>query len=189
MKKIILLLNLLVFVSIIFTSCNNEKSYAERLAEEKDHISKLLSDSFVVIPFNKDSLYTKANRHIMQLSNGSYLAIISKGNMGDTAVAGTVVTYRFRKSLLLNDYTYIDNIQSIDPCKFVYSKLNPARTSFSGSGLSSCPGLQAPMEFLGNGAVVKLIIPSKISYSDMEDISVVNTVFFNELTYKFSLQN
>lgn len=187
MRKIFLLLNVVVLTTLLFTSCDNTKTYAERLTEEQDRISKLLADSFVVIPFHKDSLYTPQNKHIMQLSDGAYLAIISKRNKLDTAVAGTVVTYRYRNSMFLSTGTKIDNTLYPQPCQFIYKRT--ATTSFYSQGTSSCQGLQDIMPYLGNGAKVKLIIPSKISYTDLQQITVVETVYFDELTLTFSVQD
>lgn len=186
MRKILIFLNVLVAFVVLFSACDNSKTYAERLDEEKAAISKLISDSFIVIPFNKDSLYTPKNKHIMQLSNGVYVGIISKGNRSDTAVTGTTVTFRFKGARVVGDTLTYQNIQSIYPCEFVYKKTSA--TSFYYTGVVSCEGVQKPLAFLGNGATVKLIIPSKMNFSDYQDISVVKPMYFQELTYKFSVR-
>lgn len=187
MRKFLLLLNAIVLASVLLTSCDNTKTYAERLTEEQDRISKLLADSFVVIPFNKDSLYTPKNKHIMQLSDGAYMAILSKGNRLDTAVSGTVVTYRYKNSMFLSTATKIDNTLYPQPCQFIYKRTTT--TYFNSQGTSSCQGIQDVMPYLGNGAKIKLILPSKISFTDLQQITVVETVYFDELTFTFSVQD
>lgn len=189
MRKVLIFLQVVIVSSLLFSSCDNSKTYAERLDEEKSLIAKLIADSFVVIPFNKDSLYTKQNKHIMKMSDGLYIAVISKGNMQDTAVTGTVVTYRFKNSriLQLSDTIIYENVSNQYPLEFAYKKTS-ASAFMTSTNLVSCEGVQKPLTFLGNGAKVKLIIPSKISFTDLQDVSIVQTLYFDELTYKFSVR-
>ncbi|MDD2797557.1 MAG: DUF4827 family protein [Bacteroidales bacterium] len=188
MRKIFIFLNLLLLGSIIFTSCDNTKTYAQLLAEEKSAIAKLIADSFIVIPFNKDSLYTKQNKHIMQLSNGLYLAIISKGNMLDTARLNvTKVTYRFKGLRFVNDTIYEQNIHLTYPAEFIYGQQSTDYGLTFGPTNMACEAVQTPLKYVGNGGVVKLVIPSKINFSNYQ--RSVQPIYIQELKYTFSVQN
>jgi hypothetical protein len=187
MRKILIFLSAFFLITIIFSSCSNTKTYAERLDEEKTDIAKMIADSFNVIDFNKDSLYTKVNKHIMKLSDNLYVAILDTGNRKKMAIAGTTVTFRFNGVHVLNDTVKMSNMQYPYPCQFVYQKTSTTYFLY-GSNIVSCEGVQKPLEFLGDGARVKLIIPSKINFSDYADINVVRPLYFEELIYTFSKQ-
>lgn len=188
MRKLLLFLSALFVLTLIIPSCSSSKTYAELLQDEKDNIAQLIADSFEIIPFNKDTLYNPKHPKLMKLDNGSYIAIISRGNTNsaDSAVANlTEVTYRFKYGRVLTDgdTTVYTNTQSAYPFEFVYGSSSTAFSSLN----PVCEAIQAPLSFykfgLGDGAKIKIIIPAKISFTDFQ--SAVTTIYFPELTYKF----
>lgn len=185
MRKLLFSITSLILFVVAISSCSNTKTYAEKLADEKNAIAKLLADSFVVIPFNVDSLYTPQNRHIMQLDGkGLYMAIISKGDMDNKAVANaTTVNYRFKGLWVMSEDTTYSLESSTYPFKL---KFGQGATSLS-DYTQACDGIQRPLNFLGDGAKVKLIIPSKLSFTNYQ--SSVTPLYFREVTYTFSLQD
>lgn len=188
MRKLLFPITLFVLFVVVLSSCSNTKTYAEKLADEKNAIAKLIADSFVVIPYNADSLYTKSNRHIMLLdSKGLYIAIISKGDVTKKAVKNaTVVNYRFKGMHELGADTTYQTETKIYPLNFTYGQSSTYFDITSDLPYSyACEGLQRPLVDLGDGAIVKLIIPSKLSFISHQ--SNVVPIYFQELKYTFSL--
>lgn len=189
MRKLLFPFTFLMLVALGLGSCSNTKTYAEKLADEKNAIAKLIADSFVVIPYNADSLYTKSNRHIMLLdSKGLYVAIISKGDVTKKAVKNsTVVNYRFKGMRELGADTTYQTETKIYPLSFTYGQSTTQfDITYDYPYTWACDGLQRPLADLGDGAVVKLIIPSKLSFQSHQ--SNVVPIYFQELKYSFSLQ-
>ncbi len=195
MKKISIFIQFVLLLTAIFSSCSDSKTYAELLAEEKDAISKFIADSgYVVINnFEGDSLYNPATKKLVKMSNGMYLAIINKGSKTDTAVPYiTTVTFRFKMAKVLtgNDTSYVSNyfnFRDSSPNLFKYKAQATTQSYHYTSGRTMlCEAIQYPMDFLGNGAIVKMIIPSKISFTDYQ--SSVKPLYISELKYTFSKQ-
>lgn len=188
MRKFLLFLSALFVLTLIIPSCSSSKTYAELLQAEEDNIAQLIADSgYTIIPFNKDTLYNPKTKKLMKLDDGSYLAIISKGDQKDTAILNvTDITYRFKNGRVLTDgdTTVYSNTLSAYPIEFTYGA---SATAFTSSSNPVCAAIQTPLSFykygLGNGAKIKIIIPAKISFTDYQ--SDVMTIYFPELTYKF----
>jgi len=196
MKKIFIFVQFVVLLTAVFSSCSDSKTYAELLSEEKDAISKFIADSgYVVINnFEGDSLYNPATKKLVRMSNGMYLAIINKGSKTDTAVPYvTKVTYRFKLAKVLtgSDTSYISNYYNFRdayPNQFIYKAQATTQSYHYTSGTTMlCEAIQLPITFLGNGAIVKMIIPSKISFTDYQ--SSVKPLYISELKYTFSKQD
>lgn len=162
------------------------------LQEEKDNIAQLLADSgYHLCAFSKDSVYNpaKGSRYFMKMDNGSYLAVIS---WGDTTklpeVNRTRLLCRFKNARILTgeDSLVYSNDQEVSPYDFYYGASSSEFISSSSGYMNtsaSCQALQDPLEFLGDGAKIKIIIPAKVSFTDFQ--SSVKTIYFPYFTYKY----
>jgi hypothetical protein len=190
MRKFLLFFSFILILATVITSCSSSKTYAELLQDEKDNIAQLLADSgYHVIPFNKDTLYNPKTKKFMKMDNGAYIAIISRGDTNDMAVKDhREVLSRFKYGRILTnaDTTAYSNNQSDQPLKYYYGNSTAYFVNQSSGGLNvaaTCEAIQKPLEFLGNGAKIKIIIPAKISYTDFQ--SSVKTIYYPYYSYQF----
>lgn len=102
MKKLIFLFCLPVLAGMAFQSCNNSKTYAERLEEERDAISRFVKDSaFTIISeaqFKANGYKTDVKRkEFVYFNNGVYLQIIDAGSTlpTDTFTTNEILTVRY----------------------------------------------------------------------------------------------
>lgn len=88
MKKLILLFISLLAIGSIFHSCDDTKTYAEQLEEEKDAVNAFIRDHGIKTIslsdfINNDSATNVANNEYVAFSNGVYMQIFSPGEPGE----------------------------------------------------------------------------------------------------------
>ncbi len=178
---------LILCISIVAVSCSNTKSYTEMLEDEEDAIDRLFDEKgFEVLPdFPEDTVFLE--NQFVKLKSGSYLNIIDKGS-DERAVYNQKILYRCYVSYPM-DSSYIYNtpyyIQNYGPHS---NGTSPFEFTYGSYATSSDPmyvseGLQDPLQYVGDRAKVKLIVPfRKGTYNDQ---SSGQPVFYETLEYIF----
>lgn len=182
MKKLTLFLLVLFALGLGFQACDNSKTYAEMLEEEKDGIKAFIKDSNIVVisqsQFYAQDSMTYDNEYV-QLASGVYMHIIRKGyedengkliNPNDTVKDGDKVLVRFSEYSILDKKLSLSNLnaaETVDAFRYNYTSSSIAGIFFQGYMLSvygtAVPaGWLVPLSYVGNGASVKLIVPSKM---------------------------
>ena len=102
MKKLTLFFFDLLAVCLAFQACDNSKTYAEMLEEEKDAIKAFIKDScffvfFFCVFFAQDSTTDVSRNEYVQLASGVYMQIVDKGstNPADTVKPNDLILVRF----------------------------------------------------------------------------------------------
>ena len=189
MKKLLLLFFSLLAFGYMFQACDNSKTYAEMLDEEKDavnafikkHDIRTISESdFEANGYKTD---TTKNEYVA-FSNGVYMQIVDKGstNPADTVKPNDLILVRFEEQGLIavgGVKSYITNMNSptvVDEFRYSVTSSSIAGLFTQGYMLiyhgSSVPaGWLVALNYIRNGAHVKLIVPSKMGQSDaMRDV-------------------
>ena len=161
MKQKLILIMLLCGFLVIGTSCKDDKTYAELLQEEQDSIDKYLKGYRVAdIPANLDDLETtngdreSADAPYYRLEDGVYMQIISKGN-GTPIQKGDKVASTGSADAVGNFY-----YENIDDYYFNYNTVTTSSSTTYGLGI------EYPLQYVGNKAVVKVIVPSKMGFTE-----------------------
>jgi len=101
MKKLILILLSLITAGSLFQACDDTKTYAEMLEEEKDAVNKFINDNDIRIisleGFERDTVTTSkeagdAYDEYVAFSNGVYMQIVKRGGE-DVAETDTFANY------------------------------------------------------------------------------------------------
>ncbi len=192
MKKLIVLFLSLLAVGGIFQACDNSKTYAEMLEEEKDAVNAFIKKHNIKVisvnEFEKDTITDVALNEYVLFSNGVYMQIVNRGseNVEDEFKNNNVIVTRFMEvDILENDTTVASNVNN--PYG-VYYETYPDEFRYTSSGtnvyglfLDSYPtsprsmyyvygsavpaGWLVPLKYVRDGAAVKLIVPSKMGHS------------------------
>ncbi|MDH6343968.1 hypothetical protein M2480_002673 [Parabacteroides sp. PFB2-12] len=185
---------LLMMCAVLFVlSCSNQKSFTDMLNAEKKAVKHLLEDSgFVVLKdYPKDGKF-KANEFYKR-EDEIYIQVVDSGN-GERAEARQTILARFSANRFTLDSTeYLTRISNYRvggtyPVEFFYGyttvNAQKAPTSYQ-SALESfmSEGLAVGLEYVGNGGVVKMIVPFK--KGSEYDMNQGNPVFFEIIEYKF----
>ena len=182
MKKLTLFLLVLFALGLGFQACDNTKTYAEMLEEEKDDIKAFIKDSNIVVisqsQFYAQDSMTYDNEYVL-LASGVYMHIVRKGyededgkliNPNDTVKNNDEVLVRFSEYSLRDKKLSLSNLnasETVDAFRYTYSSSSIAGLFLQGYMLSvygsAVPaGWLVPLSYVGNGARVKLIVPSKM---------------------------
>lgn len=136
------------------------------LKDERKAISRLIKDSNLVVldEFPADMVF--GPNEFVKLDGGIYLNVVDTGNGRRAVENKTEVYVRFIvKGLIGSDTAAIDLIQnSARPLSFTYplnadNGYNFASTSMEYYYLSE--GTSVPLQYVGEGGIVKLIVPFK----------------------------
>lgn len=188
---------MIVCAALLALSCSKTKSYTDMLKDQKKAIDRLKDkEGFVFLKdFPRDSIF-KENEFV-ELENGVYLNIIDKGT-SERAVAGrTKILYRCTMYYPM-DTAYIratNGGYAVSPYytypAYVFSNYGPHSNGTSpfaftyGDYISgnASEGLMTPLQYVGDQAKVKLIVPFKRGFS--ADNSNGQPAYYEILEYKF----
>jgi len=194
-KGLLFFCSLLTF--ILFFACDNSKTYAERLEDEKKAIRSFIKEhNYTTISleeFEKDTI--TGENEFVTLPDGIYMNIVSRGseNPADTIKAGQNVVVRFTEYDIIQKYITeasnygnpveeynnypdmfrFDQVGTTVYGEFITGELGVGYNMYRTYGSTSVPGgWLLPLRYIRSGAHIKLIIPSKMGH-----ISAQRTVF------------
>ena len=152
------------------------------LEEEKDAIKAFIKDSSIVVIsqsefYAQDSTTDVSRNEYVQLASGVYMQIVDKGstNPADTVKPNDLILVRFEEQGLIavgGVKSYITNMNSptvVDEFRYSVTSSSIAGLFTQGYMLiyhgSSVPaGWLVALNYIRNGAHVKLIVPSKMGH-------------------------
>lgn len=178
MKKLTLFFLSLLACGLAFQACDNTKTYAEMLEDEKDAIKAFVRDSSITVisqtEFYRNDSTTKENEYV-QLASGVYMNIVNKGsaNLADTVKPNDQILVRFSEYSLMDKKATISNLgyaEVVDEFNYRVTSSSIAGQFTQGFMLSyygpAVPaGWLVPLDYVRDGACVKLIVPSKMGHS------------------------
>ncbi|MDR0892424.1 MAG: DUF4827 domain-containing protein [Mediterranea sp.] len=121
MKKLLFLFLTLLAAGSIFQACDNTKTYAEMLDDEKDAVNQFIKDSAIHVisqaEFERDTVTdVSKNQYVSFSSNGVYMQIVDRGsepdemtNLVDTFASGDLICVRYvEKNIATRELTCFD---------------------------------------------------------------------------------
>ena len=158
---------LMIILGLVLGTCGKRgKSFSEYKKEEKEAINRLIAkEGFEILNrYPSDGVF--GEKQFLLLDNGCYLNVIDSGN-GNRAISGkTVVLMRCSAKGIVPPDTFSVSIfeNRFQPLEFVYGKMNEAimkaSSDYGGYAfLLLSPGVESALEHIGEGAVVRMIIP------------------------------
>jgi len=180
MKKVALGIVWAILVSCIFSACSNTKSLQELLQEEQKAIDRFISENKLVIlkDYPSDGVF-KPNEYY-RTTDGLFFNVVDSGN-GNRAQALNDVTVRFDYYQYVKDYASGDTTQWVFPSVVPFSFVYGITATYSSSSTPVCQAWVIPLSYVGENAVLNMIIPSAIgSYLDNSNVS---PIFYKNLRY------
>lgn len=190
MKKLLLIFFSLLAVGYIFQACDNTKTYAEMLDEEKDAVNAFIRDNKISV-ISEDEFkaqgYTtnlEKNEYVSFTSNGIYMQIVEKGIEGDTIRNNNEVVVRLvetdiktRDTTYFNVvlpgfenrpdlYTYPDVFRYVDNGTSIAGVFLQGNMPTYQQSTDVPPGWLVALKYVTNFGHVKIVVPSKMGYSE-----------------------
>jgi len=189
MKIKILWVILIAVISCFSFSCNQSKSLQELLQEESKAIDRfIISNDLVILrDYPADGVF-KYNEYY-KTTDGLFFNVVDSGN-GNRVQLLNDVSIRFDYNLYLKNLAQGDSsIFTPPPSDLPYSFLYGVPQTYTSSYYYSyygyysplCQAFVIPLAYVGEDAIVNMIIPSSIgSYMDNMNIT---PVFYKNLHY------
>ncbi|WP_302287164.1 DUF4827 domain-containing protein [Bacteroides clarus] len=180
MKKLTLFFLSLLALSLGFQACDDSKTYAEMLEEEKDGINDFIKKEKIKVIsqsqfYAQDSMTNVKENEYVQLASGVYMQIVDKGseNEADTVKSNDEILVRFVEYSILDKDTTLSNlsaVETVDAFRYTVTSSSIAGTFLQGYMMTyySSPAVPAgwlvPLTYVRDMAHVRLIIPSKMGH-------------------------
>jgi hypothetical protein len=182
-KTVIFILSAMVF-TFINIACNNQnKTTMERIREEKKAIERYLDRRNIQVlkSYPQNGVFG-ANEYFLT-GDGLYMQVVDSGNGRRVKPLIDQVQVRFESMHYVMTYVSGDTASiKLDhtwfPMQFIYGL--PGSYATDPSGLP-CDGWAIPLLYVGEGAIVNLIIPSKLG--NATDNAEFSAVAYKNLRY------
>lgn len=190
MKKLIFLFFSLLVTGSLFQACDNSKTYAEMLEDEKNAVNKFIKEKGIQIisqdEFEKNDTVTNLEKNeYVSLPDGVYMQIVDRGseNKVDTFASGDEICVRYiEEDIMTRDTTCLNVFLEGWSNPMIYA--NPGVFRYVAQGTSvyglflemdyswarvynskAVPaGWMLSLPFVRNNAHVRLIVPSKMGH-------------------------
>lgn len=162
----------LVAVVCCTSSCSDNKSYAEQLADERVAVNLFLAGKKVINEIPADSiLQTGKDAPYYRIDeNGNvYLQVISNTGLDQRPKTDELIYFRYMRFNIVDwcvngedDITLVGNMNDMNnpTTYFLYDNYSVDVSSQCGEGI------QLPLKFVGMGSEVNVIIRSQVGISD-----------------------
>ena len=162
----------LVAVVCCTSSCSDNKSYAEQLADERVAVNLFLAGKKVINEIHADSiLQTGKDAPYYRIDeNGNvYLQVISNTGLDQRPKTDELIYFRYMRFNIVDwcvngedDITLVGNMNDMNnpTTYFLYDNYSVDVSSQYGEGI------QLPLKFVGMGSEVNVIIRSQVGISD-----------------------
>jgi len=184
MKKWIPGIPAIVVVSCILFSCSQSKSLQELLQEEKKAIDRFIAMNDLVIlkDYPKDGVFKE--KEFFRTGDGLFFQVVDSGN-GTRVRLLNEVSVRFDYNQNIKTAVQGDSSVWVPnpymPYTFVYGITQTYTSASSTTYYPNCQAWVLPLSYVGEGAVLNLIIPSALG-SYMDNLNVT-PVFYRNLRY------
>jgi len=172
----------IVVVLCISVSCRQSKSLQELLQEESKAIDKFISmNDFVILrDYPKDGVF-KSNEYY-KTTDGLFLQVVDSGNGTRAKLLDEVSVrydyFQYIKNVVQGDSSIYLPSNPYDPDSFVYG----ITQTYSSYSSPVCQAWIIPLSYVGEGAVMNLIVPSTIG-SYVDRYQNIAPVFYKNLRY------
>ena len=185
--KLKMLLLSLVAVTIGATSCSNNKSYAEQLADERVAVNLFLAGQRVVNDIPADTIFeTGSNAPYYRIDEDGnvYMQVLSNTGLDARPKTDDVVYFRYMRYNVITwcvnngDAAKVGNMDDMKnpSTDFLYDNYTVETSVQYGQGI------QMPLQFVGVGSEVNLIIKSQKGLTD--EVADVNPYHWHVRYYK-----
>lgn len=166
MKKTISFIIFGLITCIFLISCENQKTTQEYIREEKRAIERFINSKGIKVLNNYPENHKFGEKEFYRTKEGLYFQVIDSGNGKKVKPLVDRVQVRFDYMLYIKSYVTgnRDSIvppENILPMQFTYGVIGSYGQPDPLTNLS-CNGWAIPLEYVSEGAIVNLIIPSSL---------------------------
>jgi hypothetical protein len=180
MKRFPILLLFAAILTGFIVSCDDTKTYAEQLADEKASIKTFIQNRGYSVTTTRPDTFPYPDGLFYLTESGLYIHVLDTGvQVIEDIPDNTVITVRFIEVDMDGDTTYKDMQGTGDPFELLYNNIQSSTT------YGDCIAWHEPLDYVGDQGHVYVIAPSKLGMSMYTSSTSVLTACFYELRYTF----
>ena len=155
----------LIFIVLAQASCNKTPTYEEMKAAEKKLINRILAEKNIEVLDEYPESGVFGENQFVELSTGIYLNVVDSGNGNRAVYNETVVLVRASGSYYEMEETTNFNtfLNTYPPFEFRYGRASTVVSEHASTYdmyyMVFSAGLESILEYVGENAIVKLIVP------------------------------
>ncbi|HKL92893.1 MAG: DUF4827 family protein [Bacteroidales bacterium] len=170
----------LCMLMVGLSACDDTKTYAEQLADEKESIQVFMENRGYTVSRDEPETVPYPEGVFYLTESGLYIHVLDTGALVETPLeTNREFTVRFYEVSMDGDTIYQDMAGSSQPYKLYYNTVQSARSH------GDCLAWHEPLSYVGDGGHVYIIAPTKLGMSMYTSSSTVLTPRFYELRYTF----
>ncbi|MDR0413047.1 MAG: DUF4827 domain-containing protein [Dysgonamonadaceae bacterium] len=185
MRKTVVFILPVIVLALAGVACDNQKSLQEYLREEKRDIERYIEREGITVLKSYPENGVFKEKEFFKTKEGLYIHVTDSGTNVRVKPLEDQVLVRFDYFYYVKDFVTGKDTASIkvpffslQPMEFTYGQ--PGSYGKSTDDLS-CNGWAIPLTYVGEKAVVDLIVPSSLGTSS--DQNNFNVVFYKNLRY------
>ena len=155
----------IIALGVMASSCGKKiKSFSEYKKEEKEAINALIANENFEILDKYPANGVFGEKQFVLLENGCYLNVVDSGNGNRAIIGKTLILMRCSTVSMTpvdtNSYSTFPN--EFLPMEFIYGNIDAAKgraVQNSAEYMFLSPGIESALEYVGENAIVRMIIP------------------------------
>lgn len=186
MKKTAFAFFIIAGIILSLGACSKNESYADKVKNEKKLIRNFLDEHNIEVlkTYPIDGVFGK-DQYFLDETSGVYFNVVDSGNGKRAKKENKAeVYYRFQDTYPLS-FSQVDTINYKSYIKFQYGipeTYLSANTSAPEYWYLS-PGVTVPLQYVGEKAVVRLLVPFRNSYGSTLQTNSTTTLYYGNLEY------
>ena len=179
MKQQFCILALFAILTGTFYSCDDTKTYAEQLAEERASINTFMKTRGYTVTSVIPTAVPWPDKVFYKTKSGMYVHVIDTGTyFVDTIPDNTPINVRYTEFSMDDDTTYSNMTSPEQPFVILYNNIS------SSTNFGDCLAWHEALDYVGERGHVLIIVPADIGFSYYTTSSALTARFY-ELRYKF----
>lgn len=189
---------MLLACTFIFSSCNNNRTYADMKKDQEKAINKFISERNIEVihKYPSDSIFEE--NQFLLLDNGVYLNIVDSGNGNRAALYKTKILMRCSGEHIFKSDTgkfdIFENNSPYAPIEFIYGYASQTISQYTSwfSNYTYHPvcyylslNVESILEYVGENAVVKLIVPFENGSTYQSSSNYGAPLYYDKLRFQF----
>lgn len=175
-------------LNLMFTvSCNSTKTFEELKSDEKKIIKRILNEKNITVLSDYPTDGVFGENEFVQLSSGIYLNVVDSGNGNRAIYNETTVLIRASGEYYPSDSTFTFSTFSnmVSPFEFKYGSAYNVVLNYQSAINSEYYyffaglGFESILAYVGEGAIVKMIVPGYAEVSGYSAGSTYQSAYTN----------
>jgi hypothetical protein len=177
MKQLFSIITCLAALVIACASCDDTKTYAEELADQKAAIQQFMADSSFTVVDTLPSVVPWPKGVYYKTETGVYVHVVDTGRCVNKNIPkNTLYTLRYVEVAMDGERGYYNIDGTGDPLEILYNNVD------TDAEYGDCAAWHEGLDYVGDKGCIQMIVPASQGFSAYSNSSVLTAKYY-ELHY------